>query len=114
MTADQSKGRAMGGKTTAIIIHSNDNVATALRPISGGSRIDLKKQETAYRIVLREQIPMGHKFSLYLIRKCGSIIKYGEPIGLATVDIQAGCHVHTYNVESQRGRGDMKRPRRPR
>jgi altronate dehydratase small subunit len=36
--------------------------------------------------------------------------KYGEDIGLATVKINPGDHVHTHNIESQRGRGDLHRP----
>ena len=35
------------------------------------------------------------------------VIKYGSPIGIATSDIQPGAHVHTHNVASTRGRGDL-------
>jgi hypothetical protein len=34
-------------------------------------------------------------------------VKYGSPIGHASSDIAAGAHVHTHNVASDRGRGDL-------
>ena len=40
-----------------------------------------------------------------------AVIKYGSPIGLATVEIPAGAHVHTHNLASTRGRGDLEAPR---
>jgi hypothetical protein len=39
-------------------------------------------------------------------------MKYGSPIGVATMDIPVGAHVHTHNVSSARGRGDLG-PRGP-
>ncbi len=42
----------------------------------------------------------GHKYAIRDI-KCGEdIIKYGNPIGHATVDIKKGEHVHTHNVKT--------------
>ena len=38
-----------------------------------------------------------------------SVIKYGNPIGVATAAIPPGAHVHTHNVSSARGRGDLPR-----
>jgi hypothetical protein len=38
------------------------------------------------------------------------VIKYGSPIGLATAEIPAGAHVHTHNLASTRGRGDLGPP----
>jgi altronate dehydratase small subunit len=34
-------------------------------------------------------------------------MKYGSVIGTAIADIEAGSHVHTHNVASTRGRGDL-------
>ena len=39
-----------------------------------------------------------------------AVIKYGSPIGLATAEIAAGAHVHTHNLASTRGRGDLEAP----
>ena len=40
------------------------------------------------------------------------MIKYGSPIGTASAVIAAGAHVHTHNVASSRGRGDLDVPQR--
>lgn len=47
-----------------------------------------------------EQIPAGHKYALYDIKKGEYVIKYGEIIGRATQDIVKGEWVHTHNVKS--------------
>ena len=35
-------------------------------------------------------------------------MKYGERIGIASVDISRGDYVHIHNLEAVRGRGDLK------
>ncbi len=42
----------------------------------------------------------GHKYALRDIPQGEDIIKYGYPIGHATVDIKKGDHVHTHNVKT--------------
>ena len=42
----------------------------------------------------------GHKYALCDIKAGEDIIKYGNPIGHATVDIKKGEHVHTHNVKT--------------
>ena len=42
----------------------------------------------------------GHKYALCDIKKGENIIKYGSPIGHATMDIKKGEHVHTHNVKT--------------
>jgi altronate dehydratase small subunit len=54
-----------------------------------------------------EPTPKGHKIALSLIRLGEQVMKYGSTIGTATCDIQPGAHVHTHNVASGRGRGDL-------
>jgi hypothetical protein len=53
-------------------------------------------------------VPFGHKVALRDIGPRMPITKYGESIGLALGAIAAGSCVHTQNVESQRGRGDLQ------
>ena len=55
----------------------------------------------------RETIASGHKMALTRIASGEPVVKYGSPIGTATVDIEAGAHVHVHNVASARGRGDL-------
>ena len=94
----------------ALVISERDNVATALQPLDGGRVLDLG---TAAITVL-EAIPVGHKIALRAITAGEPVIKYGSPIGLATADIAAGAHVHTHNLSSSRGRGDLEGAAAPR
>ena len=87
----------------ALVITPRDNVATALESLEAGSAIQLG----GHAITVAGDTPRGHKIALVLIRAGEPVIKYGSPIGTATSDIPAGAHVHTHNVASSRGRGDL-------
>ena len=82
-----------------------DNVATALRDLAAGEVVELDDA----RVTVSSRIPFGHKVALRSIAPQEPVLKYGEAIGLAAGAIAAGEHVHTHNVESQRGRGDLKK-----
>ncbi|HXH07572.1 MAG TPA: UxaA family hydrolase [Vicinamibacterales bacterium] len=87
----------------ALVISDRDNVATALEPLEPGRRLELG----GAAIVVREPIPRGHKVALARIAAGEAVVKYGSPIGRASVEILPGAHVHTHNVASSRGRGDL-------
>ena len=93
---------------SALVISDHDNVATALEALDAGRTLDLGGQH----VCVTERIPPGHKVALVAIAAGEPILKYGSPIGLATAPIAAGAHVHTHNVASSRGRGDLARPAR--
>lgn len=86
-----------------LVISERDNVATALEPIDAGREV---RAGTA-TVVAAEAIPRGHKLAVRAIRAGEPVVKYGSPIGTASADIAAGAHVHTHNVASTRGRGDL-------
>ena len=87
----------------ALVISPRDNVATALEPLDAGRIVNVGDQQ----ITVAEDTPRGHKIALRLIRAGEAVLKYGSSIGTATSDIQPGAHVHTHNVASGRGRGDL-------
>jgi altronate dehydratase len=87
----------------ALVISDRDNVATALEPLAAGRRLELGEQV----VTLLEDVPSGHKVALCPIAAGQPVVKYGSPIGLASADIAAGAHVHTHNLASSRGRGDL-------
>ena len=91
---------------SALVLHRDDNVATAVRPLAGGESIRVDTGDVAIDIRLLRPIPFGHKLALRDIRRGGKIIKYGETIGRATAGIKRGEPVHVHNVEGLRGRGD--------
>ncbi len=77
-------------------IHPNDNVAVAVEGLKKGAPVSLDGR----LIILRNEIPAGHKFALHDIPSGGKVIKYGFPIGHAAENISVGSHVHTQNVHS--------------
>jgi altronate hydrolase len=87
----------------ALVIAARDNVATALEALDAGRVLDIAGE----RITVAQATPRGHKIALRLIRAGEAVLKYGSTIGTATTDIPAGAHVHTHNVASGRGRGDL-------
>jgi altronate dehydratase len=90
----------------ALVISARDNVATALQSLQSGQRIEINGTV----VVVAEAIARGHKIALHEIRAGEPVIKYGSAIGTASANIAAGAHVHTHNVASGRGRGDLEVP----
>ena len=89
--------------TTAIVISAEDNVATALEAIDAGQVVRVGGST----VTALDPIPRGHKIALRAIHAGERVVKYGSPIGTASTAIAAGGHVHTHNVASARGRGDL-------
>ncbi|WP_313611840.1 UxaA family hydrolase, partial [Pantoea piersonii] len=80
----------------AIKIHSQDNVAVALRDLEAGQTIDL--QQTAVQLL--QAVTRGHKFALRPIGEGELVIKYGLPIAHATQPIAAGEVIHSSNART--------------
>jgi altronate hydrolase len=80
----------------ALKIHPADSVAVALQPLKAGELVALGVQTVS----LTQDIPAGHKLALRAIAKDERVLKYGQPIGIATVAIPAGAHVHTHNLHT--------------
>ena len=87
----------------ALVISARDNVATALEVLEPGRTLQLG----GHPVVVRDRIPSGHKIAIETIPAGQEVRKYGSPIGTAMSDLAAGAHVHTHNVASARGRGDL-------
>jgi len=90
----------------------SDNVATALVELPPGTLVRLSRSDgTLLEVTVSATVPIpfGHKVALRAIPAGEPVLKYGEEIGLASSAIPAGAHVHTHNVDSQRGRGDLHR-----
>lgn len=92
----------------ALVMNEADNTATAITALNKGETVSILVGSRRVEVLLVEDIPFGHKLSLEPIGKGEQVIKYGASIGLATVDIATGMHVHTQNLEGARGRGDRK------
>ncbi|MCY4525587.1 MAG: altronate dehydratase family protein, partial [Anaerolineaceae bacterium] len=81
----------------AIRLNASDNVAIARRPLQPGTVL-----ETGDGVLnLRDFVTDGHKFALADLAAGERVRRYGQTIGFATRDIQAGDHVHTHNLAVQ-------------
>jgi len=78
-----------------IKINPSDAVCVATKDLAAGATLPLDGG-----VVLRGDIPMGHKIALRDIRRGEDVIKYGFPIGHATDDIRRGDHVHVHNLDT--------------
>jgi len=89
-------------KRVAILLHPRDDVATALTDLAAGQAVAVELENVAVELVLREDIPFGHKLALRDIAAGEEILKYGLPIGKALEPIAAGGWVHVHNCRSER------------
>ena len=87
----------------AVQIAAGDDVAVALRDVSG--KIRIRRGARIEEMMLREPIPFGHKFALSDLAEGHAVRKYGAPIGSLTHAVLKGQHVHVHNLKSQRAIG---------
>jgi altronate hydrolase len=76
-----------------IRLNTEDNVVVALSDLKAGTAIENGGTVT------QVAVPAGHKVATSSILIGEYIYKYGQIIGVATMDIQPGQHVHTHNVD---------------
>jgi galactarate dehydratase len=76
-------------KPLTIQMNTRDNVAIVAN--NGGLSAGT---ELPSGLILRDQVPQGHKVALVDIPADGAVLRYGIPIGYALKDIPAGSWVH--------------------
>jgi len=88
------------------IIHANekDNLVTCVRPLVKGEKVSIDGNASKGN----GGIDFKSTNLIHNVKKGDVVYKYGEIIGIATVDIKTGDYVHVHNIESTRGRGDKK------
>ena len=82
---------------TGIRIHPYDTVAVALELLTPGQTLTIPDYGT---VLVREEIPAGHKIALRSHKPGEQIVKYGSVIGTATAEIAAGTLVHSHNCKT--------------
>lgn len=92
--------------TQALQLSTQDNVAVLTEPAEGGALI--------CGVRASQLIPAGHKIALEPIAAGHVVRKYGQPIGIASREIEAGEHVHSHNlVVGPRGVPEIPSPITP-
>lgn len=84
------------GGTAAWKCNARDSVAVALVRLNAGQTVMIAGQA----LVLRDDIPIGHKFALNDHAAGASVVRYGEQIGIVTRPILTGAHVHSHNLST--------------
>lgn len=90
-----------------VLMHPDDDVATALRDLRPGEVLRCAAGGRERRVEVRQPIPFGHKVAVAALAAGQPVRKYGAVIGRAVTAIAAGEHVHVHNLEGIRGRGDL-------
>lgn len=86
----------------ALKVSEKDNVVTVLSQVNKGETVSYLDNKDTKEIVAQNDIPIYHKIAIRDIKTDEDIVKYGENIGRASVDIAKGSHVHTHNVKAHR------------
>jgi len=97
----------------ALIMHPDDNVATAVEEVQLGDDVAIPVAGTVRTLRATEPIPFGFKIALQDIPRGEIIRKYGETIGKASLAISKGALVHIHNLEGTRARGDLAKGGQP-
>ena len=87
----------------AILLQPDDDVAAVLETATAQAAVAVTlgtSGKTVGELALRQEVPFGHKVAVRDIGKGKPVHRYGFPIGIATVDIKQGEHVHSHNMRS--------------
>jgi len=79
-----------------ILLDPRDNVFVARTRLLAGETIATGSGAA----VIDRDVPLAHKVARRAIATGEKILKYGAPIGVATMAVPAGHHVHVRNMES--------------
>ncbi len=93
----------------ALAGNSKDNVAVVVEDVIAGDQVKVEGKQKRLTIDAIEKIPFGFKVALENLPEGSDIVRYGEIIGRATVDIKKGAQVHVHNIDGIRvqvGGGD--------
>jgi hypothetical protein len=79
-----------------LLLSSGDSVFVLRGQIAAGETIMVEGQAVQVPVALG----LGHKIARRPIDAGDKVVKYGAPIGSASVAIAAGAHVHLHNLQS--------------
>jgi hypothetical protein len=81
-------------------VNAEDNVATLLED-AGPESVAVLGMAPDSTVEVREPIKLGHKVCTRAATEGDLIVKYGVPIGVATMEIPVGAWVHLHNCASR-------------
>ena len=90
-----------------VVMSDKDNIGIIKEPVVKGQKITMNDGRSENVIEAQEEIPFGFKIAIQDIARDDTVYKYGEPIGIASLNIKKGEMVHVHNMEGFRARGDL-------
>lgn len=76
--------------TPALLLSPDDTLGVALRPLAIGESVSIGGSE----VIIREVIPVKHKFALRDFAKGERVHMYGVTVGVALTSIRSGALIH--------------------
>lgn len=86
----------MANDPRLLLLSPNDNVMVLRAPINANETIEV----TGQTVTIPARLGLGHKIACHAVRPGEKVLKYGVPIGSASVPIAVGDHVHLHNLKS--------------
>ncbi len=86
----------MENSDSLILLNPQDNVLVAGREIAKGESVVI----SGMKIEVSQNVKLGFKLAAKKITTGEKILKYGIPIGSASMDILPGEIVHIHNLQS--------------
>jgi len=90
--------------TLALLVHrAGDDVAVAVRDTGPGQAAGAYLDSgNRFGLLVRTDVPLGHKVALRDLAEGEAVTEYGVPIGRTRCAISTGELVHTHNIRSVR------------
>lgn len=79
-----------------VYLSPKDNICVVAQRLEAGVQIQVAGED----VTVANTLPIGHKIAVRPIAAGETVLKYGAPIGSATVAIAQGDYVHTHNLQS--------------
>jgi len=103
--AANEKPISKGGVPHVLAHNPKDNVAVVVvEGLKAGTEAFgvVTENNSTFRVLVKEDIPIGHKVALTDLKAGDTAIKYGEDVGRITADVAKGRHVHIHNLRTKR------------
>lgn len=81
----------------AVMVDARDNVVTLTESVDAGAEVVWPGGS----VRALQAVAYGHKVAIVAIAQGARVIKYGQPIGLATIALEPGRHVHSHCLRAE-------------
>ena len=91
-----SESSCVPPESCLLLLHPDDDVAAATVRLTSGTVVQVGGES----LIVRHDVPIGHKVAVRDLAAGSTVHKYGASIGSASRPIRAGDWVHVHNLQS--------------